>query len=223
MVDPQRKTCPDCGEDKDLEDFGVNRSRPDGRAYYCRICFRRRSNEHYRRKRTAAGATVRIREAVPDGHKRCPDCMQVKHVTEFHRARSQSGGYASYCKSCRSARERKRWFLHRYGLTLEAVEALVAVQDGVCAICREAPPVHVDHDHVTGEVRGVVCFRCNSGIGQFGDRADLMRKAIDYLERTTWQRHRVSTGVYRLTSPRPAAARSPSSSELRRLISSRRG
>jgi len=68
-----------------------------------------------------------------------------------------------------------------------------------------------------------LCFNCNGGLGQFRDRIDILRKAIDYLERTTWQRTLVSTGVYQLTSPRPAAAASATSSELQRLISSRRG
>jgi hypothetical protein len=216
------KRCPDCGQGKPHEAFGKNRSRPDGLAFYCRSCFRARSSAQYRRSREATGKQVRSRETHPAGQKRCADCREVKPVEAFDRAASQSGGYNCYCKSCRRGRERAARFLRVYGLTLEARDALIAGQGCVCAICQEAEPVHVDHDHVTGVVRGVVCFRCNSGIGQFDDRADLMRKAIDYLERTTWQRQRVSTGVYRLTSPRPAAAASPSSSALQHLICSQR-
>jgi hypothetical protein len=217
------KQCPDCGALRPLEEFGRNKARPDGRAYYCKPCFRRRAGEHYRKAREAAGAVVRPREAHPDGMKRCAQCREVKVLADFDKARSQSGGHNCYCKPCRRDRDRAARFLRVYGLTLEARDELIREQGGTCAICREAPPVHVDHDHVTGRVRGVVCFRCNSGIGQFSDRAELMHRAIDYLERTTWQRNRVSTGVYRLTSPRPAAAPSRSSSELQRLISSRRG
>ncbi|MCW2679741.1 MAG: phage endonuclease [Frankiales bacterium] len=100
---------------------------------------------------------------------------------------------------------------------------MVGLQGGVCALCRERAPQHVDHDHMTGQVRGVLCSCCNQGLGNFRDRADVLRTAIDYLERTTWQRQQVSPGVYRVTSPRQAAARSRSSSELQHLISSRRG
>jgi len=111
----------------------------------------------------------------------------------------------------------------RYGITAAEADAMVESQGGLCAICQERPAAHVDHDHVFGNVRGMTCFNCNGGLGQFRDRIDILRKAIDYLERTTWQRTLVSTGVYQLTSPRPAAAASATSSELQRLISSRRG
>jgi hypothetical protein len=111
---------------------------------------------------------------------------------------------------------------HRYGLTEAEVDAMIAAQDGLCALCRERPAEHVDHCHLTGEVRGVLCSCCNQGLGNFRDRADTLRQAIDYLETTTWQKTRVCTGVYRLTSPRRAARPSSTSSGLQRLISSRR-
>ena len=44
---------------------------------------------------------------------------------------------------------------------------MFAVQGGVCAICEEAPASHVDHDHETGRVRGLLCFNCNGALGQF--------------------------------------------------------
>jgi hypothetical protein len=84
----------------------------------------------------------------------------------------------------------------------------------------------VDRDHAFGTVRGVLCFRCNVALGQFDDDIQKFRNAIDYLERTNesqWQRTLVSTGVYRLTSPHQEAAASGISSQLPRLISSRRG
>ena len=221
--DGRTKTCPDCGQTRPLSEYGTNRSRADGLAFYCKPCFRRRAAAHYRQAREAVGASVRPREQHAEGFKRCAHCLEVKELVEFDKAVSQSGGYNCYCKPCRRQRDRAARFLRVYGLTLEARDALIAAQGGRCAICGESEPVHVDHDHVTGVVRGVVCFRCNSGIGQFDDRADLMRKAIVYLERTTWQRQRVSPGVFRLTSPRPGAAPSRSSSELQHLISSRPG
>jgi hypothetical protein len=100
---------------------------------------------------------------------------------------------------------------------------MVEQQSGLCALCRIRPAEHVDHDHMTGRVRGVLCFNCNGGLGQFKDSIASLRAAIDYLETSTWQKSRVCTGVYRLTSPRLGRRPSSTSSALPLLISSRRG
>lgn len=55
-------------------------------------------------------------------------------------------------------------------------------QDGLCAICREAPATDVDHDHETGVVRGLICNPHNLAIGLFRDRTDLLLAAVQYLE-----------------------------------------
>lgn len=64
---------------------------------------------------------------------------------------------------------------------------MLANQHGVCAICRNHERVAnrklaVDHDHVTNEIRGLLCFSCNNGIGKFGDSIELLHAAIKYLE-----------------------------------------
>ena len=154
-------------------------------------------------------------------------------MADFARSRSTRDGLTAYCGSghneaTRASLERNggSWnydLRRRYGITAAEFDAMVEAQGGLCALCRQRKPEHVDHDHVTGKVRGVLCSCCNQGLGNFRDDVAALRVAIDYLERTTWQKQRVCTGVFRLTSPRPAAPRSPSSSELQRLISSRRG
>ena len=216
------KLCPDCGQTKPAVEFRRNARTNDGLAAYCTTCFKVRDKASYRRRRAAEGKVVQERLRL-DGFKRCAQCGEVKPLSDFHRAKSQSGGYNCYCRPCRKQRVRDWRFTREYGLTPEAHAALVDSQGGLCAICHERPAEHVDHDHLTGAVRGVLCFPCNAALGQLKDRVDLLRNAIDYLERTTWQRQQVSPDVSRLTSPRQAAARSRSSSELQRLISSRRG
>lgn len=85
--------------------------------------------------------------------------------------------------------KRNHHLLKKFGVTLKETEQLLAKQGGLCAICRR--PIndsrgfspHVDHDHITGEVRGILCFNCNVGMGAFGDDADRLRAAAEYLER----------------------------------------
>ena len=55
-------------------------------------------------------------------------------------------------------------------------------QDGLCAICKAAPSVHVDHDHATGAVRALLCFNCNGGLGQFKDDPELLHAAAYYVQ-----------------------------------------
>ena len=228
------KTCRDGGETKILVDFPRAAKRSDGRGSYCKSCMLERSRASYRKRAAAAGRTVREVEDLPANQLRCLDCNEVKALDDFPRNKRYEKGRHPYCKPCHNARGKEskdRLYggsshyhrRSRYGLDFGEYEEMLLDQGDVCAICLEAPAEHVDHDHETGQVRGILCFNCNGGLGQFRDRVDIMRKAIDYLERTTWQRTLVSPGVYQLTSPRPAAAASPTSSELQRLISSHRG
>lgn len=89
----------------------------------------------------------------------------------------------SYCDRC----SRERWLVKKYGLTLDQFDALLARQDGRCAICRDESNGrmwHVDHDHNTGAVRGILCDKCNRGLGHYDEDAALLIKAAEYLERT---------------------------------------
>ncbi|MFJ6757867.1 endonuclease VII domain-containing protein [Streptomyces sp. NPDC091273] len=79
-------------------------------------------------------------------------------------------------------------------------DELIAAQGEVCAICQEGLAEHVDHDHQTGKVRGVLCFSCNAALGQFKDRPDVMRRAAAYVEGNLWNPTLVAQGVYRQPS-----------------------
>lgn len=82
-------------------------------------------------------------------------------------------------------REMRR--LRKYGLSAERNESLFNAQGRCCAICKvpeaEMLQRHIDHDHVTGRVRGILCGNCNLAIGHMQDDPARLRRAAEYLER----------------------------------------
>jgi hypothetical protein len=124
--------------------------------------------------------------------KRCADCKQTKPYDDFPRNKNTKDGYHCYCKACNNARtyesrqrlhggSRHYHLMHRYGIGADEFDELVKEQGGVCAICGRENPEHVDHSHDTGAVRGILCFNCNGGLGQFRDSIDALRAAATYL------------------------------------------
>lgn len=72
-----------------------------------------------------------------------------------------------------------------YGITLRQYNDLVRKQGGVCAICQLPPNgerLGVDHDHATGQIRGLLCRHCNKALGSFQDDPHLVQQAADYLK-----------------------------------------
>ncbi|ULR55897.1 endonuclease VII domain-containing protein [Streptomyces deccanensis] len=176
--------------------FASNRSRPDGLQTTCREC----AADYYRRRQEAKGRTVRAKVPVPRGHKRCPQCAEIKPHSEWERNKTSADGWASYCRTCRAERNRISYFKRKYGLTPAELDTMVGEQHGICCICLAAPAEHVDHCHETGRVRGVLCFSCNAALGQFKDRPDVIRRAATYVEGNAWKPTLVAPGVYQLPS-----------------------
>lgn len=91
----------------------------------------------------------------------------------------------AYCPAC-AAKAARRQRLKQLGITdTQYAQALLA-QGAKCAICRTSQAklkqaLHADHDHATGAFRGLLCHRCNMGLGFFRDRQVLLRVAIRYL------------------------------------------
>lgn len=80
---------------------------------------------------------------------------------------------------------RFRYQLKQYGMTIEDYETMYEAQAGMCAICGLPPSekrLSIDHCHDTKEVRGLLCTRCNSGIGFLQHEGSLLRKAAAYLD-----------------------------------------
>lgn len=84
---------------------------------------------------------------------------------------------------------RKNHYLYKYGITLEEAKEMLINQDGKCLICKKETSfigrsgAHVDHSHSTNEIRGILCQKCNGGLGLFEDNMTTLLNAINYLKR----------------------------------------
>jgi hypothetical protein len=133
---------------------------------------------------------------VAEGHKHCPDCKQVKTHAEFGPDRAARDGVNSYCKACRSERNKRHYRKKTYDMTPEEAAELIASQGGKCGICLVRVAKHVDHDHETGRVRGALCFSCNAALGNLKDSPALLRRAAAYLEGGTSPLREAESGVF---------------------------
>lgn len=94
----------------------------------------------------------------------------------------------SYRKAYRKRFGREQALKSKYGLSLEQFEELLKRQNNCCAICRErflsTKDTHVDHCHKTKKIRGLLCYRCNHGLGKFKDNVRNLIRAAGYLLKT---------------------------------------
>ena len=131
------------------------------------------------------GAKKSIRlDNLKNGKSTSCGCLRNELSGQRFRITSVSHGYYRDFGSTASAR------FSRSKLTPEAFNAMLASQGGVCAICRISTATHVDHNHdccPTGKtcgkcIRGLLCDKCNQGLGKFNDSIDFLHNAIEYLQ-----------------------------------------
>ena len=143
--------------------------------------------------------------------KKCPSCAQDKRLFDFAIRQSgpRTGQPVAHCKSCNVEKQRERrerdpsvyrrveWpskLKKLYGISVDDYYKMLENQGGGCAICGTRVPSQrarkftktemffVDHCHATGRVRGLLCSRCNRGIGYFDDNPGRLEMAASYLK-----------------------------------------
>ncbi len=127
----------------------------------------------------------------------CTLCGEVKCILFFFRHRDSKDGRRRYCNTCSSKHQRKYVEANpdrarRYSITYDEYMALIERQSGCCAICGNPPQdknqygvkrLAIDHDHATGQIRGLLCYNCNVMLGHARDSVDVLQSAIAYLEK----------------------------------------
>ena len=107
-------------------------------------------------------------------------CKHGHEFTAENTAISKSG--ARRCRSCYRAHNNAYTYEKVYGITTAMVAMLFEKQNGICPIClRELDQPYVDHDHITGKVRGLLCLTCNVGLGALGDSIENLQRGINHL------------------------------------------
>lgn len=130
--------------------------------------------------------------------KQCTKCKVEKPLEEFRRETNGPLGRFRWCRICQRASDKARYarnkdsvkdadYRRNYGFGLDQYNEMVQAQNGRCKICGTSKPggrgnrLHVDHDHTTNVIRGLLCTNCNIGIGKFKDSPEFLETAANYL------------------------------------------
>lgn len=157
------QVCNKCSVEKPIEDFYRNKAMPDGRLKICKSCCNAKRQEYARQhpeKEAEWAANFRPKKLISDR-----DYYERNHDV---------------------IREQQVWnrLLLRYGVTREQYENMLEAQNGTCGICKEpcktGQRLCVDHDHETGQVRGLLCRACNVHLGVV-ERPGWLAAAFDWI------------------------------------------
>lgn len=146
----------------------------------CRVCAQDKPlSEFYRKYPSIEEGNPSARNSV---------CRECQNGASKHRRATEEGYRESVNAKKRGEYSLRVNLRFLYGITLEQYNGMVERQGGVCAICGQPPTsatpgrrLHVDHDHKSGVIRGLLCGRCNTGIGSLQESPEILSRAILYL------------------------------------------
>ena len=153
------KKCSICKKDRPIEFFLKEVRRIDGRGYLCTECRKDYYNSRYKKN------PAHFKE------------IQKKYLKNNPRSRLNSSLKSDF------------------GITIEQFDLMMKLQNGLCAICKgpeivkhqngNVRQLSVDHNHKNGKVRGLLCTRCNQGIGSLREDRNILTNALEYLEKNS--------------------------------------
>ena len=125
----------------------------------------------------------------------CTRCKVEKSLDSFNKRKDSKDGLQYFCKECKEVLNKETYcpdkaanlsLKSKFGMTLEDYDTMLEQQEGCCKVCGTDEPggqgrFHVDHNHTTGKVRGLLCSGCNKGLGHLQDSPDVLLKALAYL------------------------------------------
>jgi Recombination endonuclease VII len=147
--------------------------------------------------RNATMAQVAREDAT--GERVCTVCGRSLPMDQYRKGKRSLNGRQRECKECFAQRvkswylesgrtrvnanSRRNHLLRTYGLTADEFHAMLTAQGECCAVCGTGETrLFVDHDHVTGQVRSLLCHHCNLALGFVGDSIDRLHALVSYLQ-----------------------------------------
>lgn len=185
--------CTGCKIPQPPENFYTNRRGPQGLSWRCRSCLRQQAIVHVERTRAAAQANP-----VPCTRSGCTRIITLRPKVglcetcySIRKAKADPNNSAKH--AVRNARYRQKHpnvlkrakLMARYNMSFAKRQHLEAAQGNRCAICLKPPAkkaLSVDHDHSTGDVRGLLCAACNFALGALQESHFVLARALAYLE-----------------------------------------
>jgi len=159
------KTCTKCGNSRENSFFNKDKRKKSGLRPICKIC---NNADHLKNKKE----------------------RNAKGREYYYKNRDERIAYSKkyYSDPQNDAKKTDSRLKRTYGLSLKEYESMLELQNNKCKICRTdqsklKKKMYVDHNHKTKTVRGLLCDRCNRGLGYFLDSIVLLRNAIEYLDK----------------------------------------
>lgn len=167
-METQFKKCKKCSKEKELDKFAKGRNS-------CRLC-------HNEQVRIIRGNGRQYQ--INDYERLCLRCKIIKSNENFFtKTNDQVIKKRRVCSECQKA----DGLLKKYGMSITEYETQLKKQNGVCSICnrtnKDGRKLSIDHNHLTGQIRGLLCGKCNMGLGLLhgDDGVDLLIVAIEYV------------------------------------------
>ena len=168
------KQCSACKQSKPVGEFYRNKTTKDGFAYQCKYCKDVRPHDPYwltEKGRAAGRARYIQRTSTPEGKAKL-------HESNKRYKQSEKGKHVAWA----------RYLMRTYKMTVQVYEQMFQEQGGCCAVCGVKPDTrirfHVDHDHTSHKIRGILCGKCNQAIGLLKEDPILFDRAKEYLRST---------------------------------------
>lgn len=116
--------------------------------------------------------------------KKCSRCKLIKPIRGFYKWALGHDNLQNWCRSCAKEQNLIK-SLNKFDLSLDEYDQLQKDQNRLCGICfvEEGKTLCIDHDHITNKVRGLLCSKCNRGLGLLGDSIESIKSTLKYLEK----------------------------------------